>query len=149
MLESPRLCQVKKDCIAGLDDTADFASVGGRRDGKGGQKLDIGKLWGTSLCIGRSGDAFERRVEGGYTEDCWSCGLGDSGVDLITDNIVGRTGSSAGSAVTLRLGIVALRWSISISDEDGVLRRPELGFDIPLFAIYVDKDRIFRRPKPG
>jgi hypothetical protein len=88
-------------------------------------------LWGTSLCIGRSGDAFERRVEGGYTEDCWSCGLGDSGVDLIPDNIVGQTGSSAGSAVTLRLGIVALRWSISISDEDGVLRRPELGFGYP------------------
>jgi hypothetical protein len=38
----------------------------------------------------------------------------------------GRLASSARPAVAFRLGIVALRWSISILKEDGVLRRPEL-----------------------
>jgi hypothetical protein len=57
--------------------------------------------------------------------------------------------SNAGPVVALRLGIVALGWSILIFDEDGVVRRPELGFDIPLFVIFVDENRTLRRPKSG
>jgi DNA ligase 4 len=44
--------KLKKDHIAGLGDTADFAIVGGRRDARDEQKLEIGKLWWTSFYIG-------------------------------------------------------------------------------------------------
>jgi DNA ligase 4 len=41
--------KLKKDYIAGLGDTADFAIVGGHRDARDEQELDIGKLWWTSV----------------------------------------------------------------------------------------------------
>jgi DNA ligase-4 len=37
--------KLKKDHIAGLRDTADFAIVSGRRDIRDEQELKIGKLW--------------------------------------------------------------------------------------------------------
>jgi len=41
-----------KDYIPGLGDTADFAIIGGRRDARDEQELDIGKLWWTSFYVG-------------------------------------------------------------------------------------------------
>jgi DNA ligase 4 len=43
---------LKKDYIPGLGDTADFAIIGGRRDARDEQELDIGKLWWTSFYVG-------------------------------------------------------------------------------------------------
>jgi DNA ligase-4 len=43
--------KLKKDYIPGLGDTADFAIVGGRRNAKDEQEIDIGKLWWTSFYI--------------------------------------------------------------------------------------------------
>ena len=42
--ESKPLIKLKKDYIPGLWDTADFAIIGGRRDARDEQELDIGKL---------------------------------------------------------------------------------------------------------
>jgi DNA ligase-4 len=44
--------KLKKDYIAGLGDTADFAIVGGRRDARDEQELGIGKLWWISFYVG-------------------------------------------------------------------------------------------------
>jgi DNA ligase 4 len=44
--------KLKKDHIAGLGDSADFAIVGGRRDARDEQELRTGKLWWTSFYIG-------------------------------------------------------------------------------------------------
>jgi hypothetical protein len=44
--------ELKKDCTAGLGDTADFAIVGRHRDAKDEQELGIGKLCWTSFYIG-------------------------------------------------------------------------------------------------
>jgi DNA ligase 4 len=46
------IIKLKKDYIAGLGDTADFAIIGGRRDAKDEQELGIRKLWWTSFYIG-------------------------------------------------------------------------------------------------
>jgi hypothetical protein len=58
----------------------------------------------------------------------------------------GRPASSARPAIAPKLGIIVLRYGISVFD--GALRKPGLRFGILLFAIYVDGDRIFQRPMP-
>ncbi|KAH7115401.1 ATP dependent DNA ligase domain protein [Dactylonectria estremocensis] len=44
--------KLKKDCIPGLGDTADFVIIGGRRDAGDEHELGIGSLWWTSFYIG-------------------------------------------------------------------------------------------------
>ena len=50
--ESKPSIKLKKDYIPGLGDTADFVIIGGRRDARDEQELDIGKLWWTSFYVG-------------------------------------------------------------------------------------------------
>jgi DNA ligase-4 len=50
--DTGRCIKLKRDYIAGLGDTADFAIVGGRRDARTEQNLCLGKLSWTSFYVG-------------------------------------------------------------------------------------------------